>query len=170
MWKPAHLLALSLLAATAAFYVLVLTPAERELQMLERAVAERQTAASPPATSATGGAAAQLADFYSFFDRKLTYAEWLARFYAVADERHIEVHRAEYKRLVRSDAPMILYEVSLPVTGDYSRIRAFAEGVLSAVPVISLDHITFRRVRTGSDEVDAELKFTFYLPAGKPQE
>jgi hypothetical protein len=169
--RPAEVTALAVLLVTAIVYVWVLNPAEDNLSRLERALAQR-AAASPvmPANDGPKDAAAKLAAFYAFFDRNLTYNDWLARFYEIAERTGVQTSQAEYRRTRRADVPLALHEVSLPVSGDYGKVRAFVEGVLGTIPVASLDYISFRRRQPNEDPVDAELKFTFYIPAsGAPQ-
>lgn len=163
-----HGAALLLLIAAAVFHVTVGRPAEQHLEAVEQAL--RQRAARSPIVPVKAAAAAdtaqRLAQFYAFFDQKLTFTDWLARFYDLAQRSGVEPQSVEYHRVPREDVPLVLYEVSVPVTGDYGRIRAFSEYVLNALPVVSLDQATFKRQRPNQELVEAELRFTFYLPAG----
>lgn len=173
--KPAlklpELAALLLLVATTVFYMSVLRPAEDRLQALEDAIAKRKQASPLIAVSYAGAPtdpAAKLGAFYAFFDKGNTFTDWLARLHAVAERTGVELKQGEYRRIEPADVPLVLQEMTLPVSGDYLRIRALAEGVLGAIPVASLDHVTFRRQRANSNVIEAELKFTFYLPRPKP--
>ena len=165
-WRRAPVvLALAVLCSTAAFYIYALGPAEVRLQALEGALAVREPrAAVQPATlTPQAEIAGQLSQFYAFFDGELSYADWLARFYAAAAATGIAPQRVEYRSVEPAGLPLVLHEVSIPVTADYARIRAFSENVLINVPVASLDQITFRRPRADAAEVEADLRFTFYL-------
>ena len=159
--------ALGLLAATTVFYMSVLVPAEERLRALEDTIAKRKpapellTVGYQPAPTEP---AAKLRAFYAFFDKGTAFTEWLARLYAAAERAGVELKLADYRRIEPADVPFLLQEVTLPVTGDYARIKAFAEGVLAAVPVASLDHVVLRRQRANVGLIEAELKFTFYLP------
>jgi len=167
--RRAEAAALILLAASAIFYASVLRPSEERLAQLERALGQR--AAASQGLLVNGGqkdTAAKLAAFYAFFDRGLTYTDWLTRFYDIAARTGVQVLQAQYTRTARPDVPLVLYDVTLPVSGDYRNVRAFAEGVLSAIPVAALDHISFRRKEPGQDVIDADLKFTFYIPVSAP--
>lgn len=159
------MLAIVVLGATAIFHGYALKPAEERLQTLERSINDRvpKGAAQPVQPTPQAELAGRLGQFYAFFDGELTYVDWLARFYAAASSTGIAAPRAEYRSVEPAGVPLVLHEVSIPVTGDYARIRAFAESVLNNVPVASLDQITFRRARAGDAEVEADLRFTFYL-------
>lgn len=164
-------IALTMLAATTFFYVSVLAPAEERLRGIEGAIAKRRPAPELLTVSSQPGPtepAAKLRAFYAFFDKGTPITEWLARLYAAAERAGVELKLADYRRIEPPDVPLLLQEVSLPVTGDYARIRAFTERVLGAVPVASLDHVSFRRPRVNVSQIEAELKFTLYLPAPKP--
>jgi hypothetical protein len=165
------IIALLLLGATTVFYVSVLEPAEKRLHVLEEAVAKRKAASAPLSVGyqrTADNPAAKLGAFYAFFDKGNTLTDWLARLYAVADRAGVELRQGDYRRVEPADVPLVLQEVTLPVTGEYARIRTFAEGVLGTVPVSSLDHVSLRRQRTNVSLVEAELKFTFYLPRPRP--
>ena len=166
-----EVLALTLLAATTFFYVSVLAPAEERLHEIEGSIAKRRPAPTLLPVSYQPGPtepAAKLRAFYAFFDKGTPFTEWLGRLYAAADRAGVELKIADYRRIEPPDVPLLLQEVSLPVIGDYTRIRAFAERVLGAVPVASLDHVSLRRPRVNTNQIEAELKFTLYLPAAKP--
>lgn len=163
-----EIIALALLCATAAFYLWVLQPAEARLLALEQSLAGLKAASSAiPAQYRQGSkdAAAKLGAFYAFFERGDTFTDWLARLYDVAERAGVELQQGEYRQVDPEEALLTLREVTLPITGDYAKIRAFSEGVLNAVPVASLDRIAFRRQQATQSRVEAELRFTFYLPA-----
>lgn len=159
--------ALILITAAALFHVFVGRPAEERLSSLEQALNQYAASSQPqPPNENVRNTAEKLAAFHAFFDRKVTYSEWLARFYAIAAKSGIDTRRAEYRRIAHASAPLVLYEVALPVSGEYTKVRAFAEAVLTAIPVVSLDRITMSRKQAGESIIEADLKFTFYVPAG----
>jgi hypothetical protein len=159
-------LAILVVVVSAAFHVLAVRPAERRLASLEAALASRTpvVAVRPTSISAQSEIAARLGHFYAFFDSELSYADWLARFYDAAERTGVMTQRVEYRTTEPAGIPLVLHELSVPVTGDSSKIRSFCETVLSSIPVVSLDQITFRRPRATDAEVEADLRFTFYLP------
>jgi hypothetical protein len=164
--RPYEIAALAVIAATACFYMLVARPADARLAQIEQALRSRAAASQIVSVSdAHRNTAEKLAAFYAFFDRGMTYTDWLARFYDLAERTGVQARQAEYTRTPRSDVPLVVYEVSLPVSADYLKVRAFTEAVLKAIPVVSLDRVSFRRKEGAEGDVDADLRFTFYLPA-----
>ena len=164
---PVTVLTAALLAAALLFQVRVLDPAEERLRALHE-IMSRAHASSGPVLNATGQharPAEKLGVFYAHFRRELKLSDWLAHFHDVADRAGVRIMQADYRILEERDAPLTRTEVILPLTGDYGKIRAFAEGVLTAIPIASLDHIAFRRTAAAQGEVEAELRFTLYRTA-----
>lgn len=165
--KPASLqraaaAAVALLLAAAAFRAVVLGPLREEVAGLEgtrwRAQHGLTFASRGPDTVVN-----DLDAFYAFFRRHEKPADWLVVMFGVAEQNGLRVAQGEYRRVESIDAPLIRYEVTLPLTGDYRHIRAFAEGTLSAVPIASLDHIALHRPGAAQREVEAALRFTLHL-------
>lgn len=157
-------LALVVLCATAAFHVSVLQPAEARLDAAQRSLETRARGKAEPArVTPQARIAADLGQFYAFFNGELSYVDWLARFYDAAGRAGVAPQRVEYRSTEPAGVPMVMQEITVPVTGEYAKIRAFAQGVLLNVPVASMDQITFRRAQANQTEVDADLRFTIYL-------
>jgi hypothetical protein len=155
-----------LLLAALAFHVLVVQPGETRVDALREAVARRAHSVrqvSMPPPDMPNSAADKLQAFYAFFHRGMNMSDWLARIYDVAERAGVSLQQGDYRLAESGDAPLDRYEVTLPVSGDYGKIRSFAEGVLNVIPVASLDHIAFRRQRPNQGDVDAEMRFTVYL-------
>ena len=155
----------ALLLSTLAFQFLIVQPREARLEAMREGVARR--AQSVHHVSMPDGlphsATEKLQAFYAFFRRERKMSDWLARIYDVAERAGVSLQQGDYRLIGSVDTALDRYEMTLPVTGDYGKIRSFAEGVLNAVPVASLDHIAFRRQRTNQSDVDAEMRFTVYL-------
>jgi hypothetical protein len=163
-WRGA--VAIPIFAAAGALHVYAVKPAEQRLAALELSIDKRTEKAAAPLSRLKGQTelAGRLGQFYAYFDGELSYVDWLARFYDVAERTGVNVQRVDYRTVEPAGIPLILHEVSVPITADYARVRAFSEGVLNAVPIASLDQITFRRQRANQAEVEADLRFSFYLP------
>lgn len=158
--------AISVFGTAGALHVYAVKPAEERLAALELSIEKRtaRAAAHPSRLKGQAEVAGKLGQFYAYFDGDLSYVDWLARFYDVAERTGVRVQRVDYRTVEPAGIPLVLHEVSVPMTADYARVRAFSEGVLTAVPIASLDQITFRRQRTNQAEVEADLRFSFYLP------
>jgi hypothetical protein len=105
---------------------------------------------------------ARLDAFYRFFERPERTDEWLAKVYGVATASGLELRSGDY-RLAESRERIERYQITLPVTGSYAQIRSFLEGVLAEIPVLSLDHVSFRRKAANEARIDAEVVLTLHL-------
>lgn len=164
-WGLTEILSVMLIASTTLFVLLVIYPAQHRLNSLNAQLlmlSDDAKVATHPSGLVQPGE--QLGKFYDFFQRDLTYTDWLARIYDMADRTGVELRQGDYQQKESSGIPLRIQELNLPVTGDYRNIRAFSQGVLYAVPVASLDGITFNR-KSDQAIVDANLRFTLFLPA-----
>lgn len=161
-WPLPALIALPLLILAIVFDQFATKPMEAQLQSAEYALSN---ATRTVARETDGGNVNEkLAAFYQFFDQQAGFTDWLSRIYSIAKDAGIELRQGDYQRAQPDDIPLTTYTVTLPVSGDYTRIRAFSEEVLDQVPVAALDHIAFHRENADQTQVQADLQFTIYLP------
>lgn len=155
------LAALALMLATGAFTAVTLNPLEA--RNAEAGAAHR---AEAPARreGPSRDTAAKLAAFYRFFDTHEEPTDWLARLHAIAGSVGVEMRAAEY-RLKSGGGRLDQYEITLPLTGNYSQLRAFVENALIEIPVASLDQVTLRRERGNDARVQADVRLTLHLSA-----
>lgn len=106
---------------------------------------------------------ARLAGFYAYFatDNRLT--DRLAKVYAIARSLGLEMKRAEYRLNSQPGRKLDRYQMTLPIQGSYTAIRAFVTAVLRAEPAMALEQVQFQRKDIGEATVDAQISFTFYL-------
>lgn len=161
--NPVALGALVIIAAAAG--ALGWTLQASDLLARERALA-RQAAALPvravePATDHT------LEDNLALFRRTLgerRYAEQQVRtLFGLAEKSALVLRQGEYREVYNQNARLYAYQVTLPVKGNYRAIWDFALQVLRTMPFASLDDIGFTRDAVGDPNVEARLRFTFYL-------
>lgn len=161
----------ALLVTAVAAGVLGWTLQADDLLQRERALV-RQAAALPTRPVAPA-ADHTVQDNLALFRRTLgerRYAEQQVKaLFALAGKAGLVLRQGEYREVVNLNAGLVAYQVTLPVKGSYRAIWDFALQVLRAVPFASLDDIGFTRDAIGDPEVEARLRFTFYL-AGQPKE
>ena len=156
--------ALALLASTAVFHQAALIPLDAQRQSLERSAERAARLRSPdPNLVRAASPSSKLAAFYRFFQREESTTDWLAKLYAVAEKSGVSLRLAEY-RLAPGPGKLDLYEIALPLAGDYAQIRAFLENALIEIPVLSLDQVNFRRKRTNDLTVETEVRLTMHVP------
>lgn len=161
----------ALLVAAAAAAVLGWSLQAGELLRRERALA-RQTAALPvrPVEPAAGHAQQDnLALFRQTLGERRYAEQQVKALFALAGKAGLVLRQGEYREVVNQNARLVAYQVTLPVKGSYRAIWDFALQVLRAVPFASLDDIGFTRDAIGDPQVEARLRFTFYL-ANQPKE
>lgn len=154
-------LAALLLAATAALQAWAVQPLRARMERLESG----SSAAARAALRAPGeDPARQLNTFYKQFRTADALPDHLARLYHVAQAHGITLRQGDYKLLRERDAPLTRYQVVLPVQGPYVKVRRFVAATLDAIPVAALDQISFERKRIDDGVVEAQIRFTFFLP------
>lgn len=156
------IVALVLLGASVVFLMVAVTPLETRGAKLDRDLGSAARRAPPGfARVSVEGPAAQLDSFYRFFQRKEPRDTWLAKLYGIALASNVDLAAGSYQ-LAETRGRLERYQITLPVAGSYTQIRAFAETALSEIPVLSLDQLTFRRKAASQSRIEAEIVFTLY--------
>ncbi len=106
---------------------------------------------------------AQLASFYAYFNTDDRLTDSLAKVYAVARSLGLEMKRADYRLNSQPGRKLDRYQMTVPIQGSYTAIRAFVTAVLRAQPTMALEQVQFQRKDIGDPIVDAQVSFTFYL-------
>lgn len=158
------LAAIALLGCGLTFLFLILKPLEARNAEVQRQLAlnSRQSTPGDPGFMRTATPAAKLAGFYQFLRREEQPHDWLARLHAASRNAGVELRSASY-RLQKTGTRIDRYEISVPVSGSYARIRTFLENALGEIPVLSLDEVKFKRERAADAAVQAELRLTLHL-------
>lgn len=156
--------ALLVLAAGFLFQSVGVLPLDHRNRMLDEALARiGGNPANGAAASRQESPAAQIQAFYSFFQRGENLTAWLGRIHEAGRQAGLSLPSADYQSLENGQR-LTRYRITLPLTGTYVQIRTFLKRVLNDVPVLSLDHVDFRRAAPGTAQVEAEVTFTLYLP------
>lgn len=79
----------------------------------------------------------------------------------------LPIKRMEYRMIDNAGAGPLQYQIAMPLTHSYPAIRTFMADVLHRVPALSLDQVNLSRKRIGDPVVEAELRFTLFLPEGR---
>jgi hypothetical protein len=160
----AGLASLALVGLALLFLHWTVGPLEQRSDELRREVARSEALVASPDRNAALAAtpAARLAAFYAFFDTEEQATDWLAKLEAIAKGVGMTLPSADY-RMHKTGTGIERYEITLPLSGSYAQIRAFVENALNQVPVLSLDHIRFRRERASDSAVQADVRLTLHL-------
>lgn len=164
---PAGMAALVLIAMTALFQAIWVSPLEERVQRLQSRLNARpgsdpaliRTSSAPAA--AARSTAAKLDAFHGFFERPESTTDRLAQIYSIATKTGLELASAEY-RMEPAGSQLERLVVSLPLKGNSAQVRAFIENCLNDIPVVAVERVVFRRKRASDTLVDAEVELSVY--------
>jgi hypothetical protein len=151
---------IGVLVACASFYASGHRPLEARVTAAQSALAE---AVARRSQGRDLSPQAGLEAFYGHFDTGVTAEAWLARIFALAREHGVNLLQGSYRYSLREGERLARYEINLPVSGDYARIRGFIAATLNSVPVASLDRVGFERRQASDSQVEASIRFTLFL-------
>jgi hypothetical protein len=156
----------AILAASLLFYGVAVLPVASESAALERELAALDAARRPGGEGVRekpSDPVRQLAEFYRFFPKSSQAPDDLAKLHSLAAVHNVQLDQGTY-RLVRDRlGKLLMYEIALPVKGDYSQLRKFMSQALTEIPYLSLDSVTFQRQKAGDTTLESQIKFTLFL-------
>lgn len=162
MWGWQGLAALPLLAAAVVLQLVLLPPLQERVEA-RTAAATAASARKPQRLNDDPGR--QLQEFYRHFGTGDALPEHLATLHGVAQANGIALQMGDYRLLRERDAKLTRYQVTLPVQGSYPDVRRFVAAALQSLPSAALDHVSFERKRVDDGKIEAQVRFTLYLPA-----
>lgn len=86
----------------------------------------------------------------------------LKTIFAEADKAGLTLAQADYQTQFDSSGGFSKLQISLPVKGSYPKIRTFVGYLLTALPALSVDDISFRRDNIKSQFVEARIHLTLH--------
>lgn len=158
------LLGVGLLVFTAGLTAVNIQTSRQRLQALDREAASVSARlGNKGADGAPISGRSQLSNFYAFFPLTENVPELLGRVNRSAGQHQLVLEKGEYKLSVEPDFRLARYQITLPVIGDYTQVRAFVNDVLQAVPSASLEELTLKRESIEQPELEARVRFTLFL-------
>jgi hypothetical protein len=112
-------------------------------------------------------AATEAIDFDRFFKRPERETDWLRKVHDLAGRQGIALNQASYATVAEPDLGLVRYQITLPVQATYPQVRRLVASLLNEIPVLALESVTFERKEPSAPVVDAQLKLTLFLPAGR---
>jgi len=164
------LTAFALLAACLGFYLSVVVPerhalTELKTQLLTIRHDEQHLKANSQST-AHNTPSNQLESFYQTFPSERGVPDTLEKMIKLAQTKGLNPKQAEYRIIRNNPGELLSYQIALPIKGVYTKIMAFVFEVLSNIPNLSLDNVSFQRQKIGDNEIEATLKMTLYIKRG----
>ena len=157
---PYGIAGMAILLMSAAFYLTVVKPAERELTAQQEASRRLKSRTSQPVSVDSRGD--DLRRFYALFTTTEKIAPETQKLWVIANEYKIDLQQGEY-RLESSGAGLTRYRITLPVRASYAQIRQFIAFILREIPTMSIDGLRFERKKINETQLDAQIKLTLYL-------
>ncbi len=159
------ILGIGLLAMCAAVYLSTLQPAERRLRETRQSTLSlrEQIKRAGPGLNDQRPATEQLAQFDRIVPSEKKLPDLLGKIFAAAQAQGLVLEQGEYKVSRDKDDPLMRYEITLPVKGEYPQIRRFLSGVTEDVPIAGLEQIQFERQKVGTPTLDSKIKLVLYL-------
>lgn len=151
------------------FYIFAWAPLATRSTALAREAAtlsERLRAAGDmtvEAVEAREAAEDPLTRFYRLFPRTLVAVTSLAKIYAHARARGLELERGEYRLVDDGAGRLIAYQADLPIKGSYVQIRQFLAAILADLPFVALEEVAFERRRISDASIEAKVRLTLYI-------
>lgn len=112
-----------------------------------------------------------LQDFYHIFPHADSIPDTLAQLNQLAAQQRIVLNSGDYKltkitpRNVPQQAALTQYEMVLPVTGNYTKVRQFISAILASVPSVAISDIQMHRDSTLNPMIDTKLVLVLFVKA-----
>jgi Tfp pilus assembly protein PilO len=120
-------------------------------------------------TLPTQNTAEEIATYYERFPKAELLPEILATINQLANQQKISLNSGDYKlsKIKQTDdtnrKTLTKYEITFPVTGQYTQIRTFVAEVLEKLPAIALTDIQMNRESTMDSSVESKLVFILFV-------
>jgi Tfp pilus assembly protein PilO len=105
----------------------------------------------------------QLSNFYAFFPMSDGVPQLLAKIQQAAQRNRLTLDKGEYKLAREQDFPVVRYQVTFPVVGEYTQVRGFVNTVLDTVPAAAVDELVLKREDIGDEQLEARVRFSLFL-------
>jgi len=105
----------------------------------------------------------QLAGFYQVFPSEHEATDWIGKIAAIAERDGLVLQEAEYKVDRDKIGKLTRFQMSLPLSGEYPKIRSFLSDLRAEIPIVSLEQVQFERQKVGDQQVQAKIRLVIFL-------
>jgi hypothetical protein len=81
---------------------------------------------------------------------------------------HLVWRQAEFQHTEDRPLDLVRVQVSVPVSGEYRRLRAALDTALREMPNLSIDQVLFQRQSVGETQLNARIRFSLWMRAPAP--
>ena len=106
---------------------------------------------------------AQLAAFERNFPPRMDLARQVEAIHRFAAAEEIQLLRGDYRLEADRELGILRYQITLPFSGRYGRVRAFARRILKEIPNASLDGISLQRQGVGEQELESVIRLSLFV-------
>ena len=149
-----------------ALYLSVLQPAQHRLDMARLSASslhERIARAGLALNDHARPVDDQLTAFYQIFPSEHDAADWIGKIAAIAERDGLELEQVDYKVNRDKIGRLTRFEMSLPLSGEYPKIRSFLSNLRAEIPIVSLEQVEFERQKVGDQKVEAKVRLVIFL-------
>lgn len=168
------LVSFALLAACISFYLFVTMPARHALDDAKAELSsmqqDEQRLRQVSQNTARQTPAGKLESFYEAFPTESSVPDTIEQLIGLAQAKALNPKQAQYHLVKNNPGELLSYQITLPIKGAYPKITTFIFELLTKVPNLSLDNISFQRQKIGENDVEAMLRMTLYIKKGHPVE
>ncbi|MEZ5500658.1 MAG: type 4a pilus biogenesis protein PilO [Steroidobacteraceae bacterium] len=155
------LVAFALVVATIGLLLGAVRPLQQRVTELG---SQLSALASQPGGAAAGPArATDAAKVLRQLPRRDDLPAMVATIASKADGAGLELIRGDYAIKTRKDDALARYVITLPVVGDYPKVKRFVDDVLVSLPAISLESMKLRRDDVAEANVQVDLQFVVFV-------
>ncbi|MDP3167041.1 MAG: hypothetical protein Q8N06_16520 [Hydrogenophaga sp.] len=130
----------------------------QQAQVAERARQARQP--DPKVDQAT-----RLAEFEAGLPQSAGALQAVRHIHRSAAEHDVVLSTGEYRLVSEPGGRLQRYQITLPAVGTYPDLRAWMADVLNELPTVALDELSLKRNAVGEPQVQARVRWSFYLKA-----
>ena len=136
----------------------------REYAQLRRPAMDAAIAGAPAKTLLEE----RFAAFTQTLGEKRALGAMVGTVFELAEKHGLVLAQAEYKLEPDKAGGFHLYQMRLPVRGTYVRLRGFVDETLARIACVALDDVDFKREGIAATEVEARLRFVFFVKDAAP--
>lgn len=104
-----------------------------------------------------------MARFYGIFPKVTTLVDELSLLFELADKNDLEIDKAQYKLVEKSQGILRRFEVTFPISGSYEQITTLISEVLEQLPSVAISDITLERETVIEKSIKADLRLVFFI-------
>ena len=152
----------------AGYYVFTYAPLQNEVAARTQALMESNAEPAQRARAENAGTPRmQLDEFYSRLTKQDDVSEVVRALYRSASAAGLRFVRGDYRPQRDGSGKLLRYQITLPVRGEYPKVRRFLDQALRDEPALSLDAVGFQTDKSGGN-LETRVQFTLFVSLNEP--